>query len=86
MDQFDFWFVPEDHAGEDAIFIADPHWRPLNDAFRARFASVTLLETLPIMRMGFHIGDEEIYLGHGFSGKAIYDIPRKVLTAAAKPS
>ena len=86
MDQFDFWFVPEDHAGEDAIFIADPHWRPLNDAFRARFASVTLLETLPIMRLGFHIGDEEIYLGQGFSGKAIYDIPRTVLPAAAKPS
>ncbi|MDP1730442.1 MAG: glycosyltransferase family 39 protein [Devosia sp.] len=64
-DQFDFWFDAATHAGEDAILFGDD-WRPLTSEVTSRFESVTLLEEIPVSRLGKPLDTHRIYLGRGF--------------------
>ncbi len=63
-DEYDYWFAPADHAGEDALVVADS----TNgiDEVASHFDSVTLLETVPIARFGITIYAPKIYLARGF--------------------
>ena len=64
-DQFDFWFDAAAHAGETAILF-DDDWRPLSGAVTARFEEVTLLEEIPVSRLGKPLDRHRIYLAKGF--------------------
>jgi 4-amino-4-deoxy-L-arabinose transferase-like glycosyltransferase len=60
-DEFDYWFDPKAHAGEDAILFDDA-WRPMNSAITAQFKTVTPIATLPVMVFGRQIDTHRIYL------------------------
>lgn len=64
-DQFDYWFAPAAHAGEDAILFGDS-WRPLPEEVKLRFETVVLLDSLDIKRVGKIIDTHRIYLGKGY--------------------
>ncbi|MHB1111516.1 MAG: ArnT family glycosyltransferase, partial [Devosia sp.] len=64
-EQFDFWFVPDEHAAENAVIVSDL-WRPLTPEIEARFARITLVETVAVMRHGKGIDTYQIYLGEGY--------------------
>ncbi len=64
-EQFDFWFVPGAHAGENAIVVADA-WRPLRKGIEAEFDRVTPIDTVTIERHGRHVGTYVIYLAEGY--------------------
>lgn len=66
-DQFDYWFDPAAHAGEDAILFGDT-WRPLTPDVTSRFAEVVPLGEIPVVRGGKEIDRHQIYLGKGFAG------------------
>ena len=66
-EQFDFWFVPEAHVGQDAIIIAD-RWRPLRDETSSRFTAVVEIDTVSVSRFGVPVTDYRIYLARGFRG------------------
>lgn len=68
-DQFDYWFVPAAHAGEDAILLGD-RWRPLDPSIIAQFAEVTPIAEVPVQRGGQEINRFELFLGRGFSPPA----------------
>ncbi len=63
-DEYDYWFVPADHAGEDALVVADSNNGI--DEVASHFDSVTPLETVPIARFGITIYAPKIYLARGF--------------------
>jgi len=64
-DEYDYWFTPAQHAGEDALVVADPA-NPIETAGK-HFASVSLVETVPITRFGFTIFTPAIYLAHDYT-------------------
>lgn len=63
-DEYDYWFVPAEHADQDALIIADSN----NGigAVASHFASVTPLETDQFVRFGVTIYTAKIYLAQGF--------------------
>jgi 4-amino-4-deoxy-L-arabinose transferase-like glycosyltransferase len=66
-DQYDYWFDPTAHKGQDALVVSDPQLgikavSPLFDSFEK-------LETLPVERFGMVIYQPTIYLGKGFRGQ-----------------
>lgn len=65
-DQFDYWFDPAAHAGQDAILFGDT-WRPLTGDVTSRFSEVVLLTEIPVIRGGVEIDRHQIYLGKGFA-------------------
>ncbi len=64
-DQFDFWFDPAAHAGEDAILYAD-RWKRLTDATRARFDSVEEITSVDVAPFGRPVNTQRLYLAKGF--------------------
>lgn len=64
-DQFDFWFDPAAHAGENAILLGDD-WRPLGSEVTSRFEQVTPIEEITVSRFGKALDTHRIYLGKGF--------------------
>lgn len=64
-DAYDDWFDSAAHAGQSALIVAD-QWRPLDDGIRARFAAVTKLRTVEIVRFGRTLDRYTIYLAQGF--------------------
>jgi len=64
VDQYDYWFDPKAHAGEDAILFEDT-WRPLY-GIAAQFRSVTVLAELPVIVAGHQIDLHRILLGTDF--------------------
>ena len=64
-DQFDYWFDPEAHRGEDAIIVADPYY-PI-DYVAAQFHSVTVVKQMNIQSYGRVIYSPTIYLAEGFN-------------------
>jgi hypothetical protein len=64
-DQFDYWFDPVAHAGEDAILLGDT-WRPLTGEVQALFSEVVPLAELPVIAGGREVNRHRIYLGRGF--------------------
>lgn len=65
-DQYDYWFDPAAHKGEDAIIVSDPQLG-LREV-SGRFDSITPLETVPFSRFGKTIYAPTIYLGTNFHG------------------
>ena len=63
-DQFDFWFDPEPHRGQDAIIVADPYY-PIDYA-AGRFESIVPLKEMHISSFGRVIYSPTIYLATGF--------------------
>jgi hypothetical protein len=67
-DEYDYWFDPKAHTGEDAILF-DDDWRPMPGAIAAQFKSVTPIATLPVVVFGRQIDTHRIYLATGFAPK-----------------
>ncbi len=65
LEQFDFWFDPEAHAGEDAILYAD-RWRPITRAIERRFESIEEIETIAVKANDETIYRQSIYLAKGY--------------------
>lgn len=63
-DQYDFWFQPQAHAGDDAIIIADELYGV--GGSKGSFAAVELVETLAIQRFGLTVYRPSIYLARGY--------------------
>jgi 4-amino-4-deoxy-L-arabinose transferase-like glycosyltransferase len=63
-DQYDFWFEPEAHIGEDAIVVSDPQIKLGQIA--PYFEDMKLLETIRFERFGKVIYRARIYLATGF--------------------
>lgn len=64
-DQYDFWFDPAAHAGEDAILYAD-QWRPLTDEISALFDSVVEIGGVDVTANGQFIYRQTLYLAKGY--------------------
>lgn len=65
-DEFDYWFDPKAHAGQDAILF-DDDWRPMSGAITSQFKTVTPIATLPVVVFGRQIDTHRIYLATGFT-------------------
>lgn len=63
-DEYDFWFDPAAHQGQNAILVGDADFGVGEAA--ARFRQVTLLETLPIVRFGVTVYVPQIYLAEDY--------------------
>jgi hypothetical protein len=63
-DQYDFWFDPGAHLGENALVVSDP--RIKTGQIEPYFDTLKLLETVPFERFGRVIYRARIYLGSGF--------------------
>jgi len=63
-DQYDFWFDPAVHEGQDALVVSDPQLG-LGDV-APYFDSLTPLETVPYVALGHTIYAPTIYLGKRF--------------------
>lgn len=63
-DQYDYWFRPEAHVGEDALIVADTRFGV--DYISQFFEELVLLEEVPYERFGYLIYTPSIYLGRGF--------------------
>jgi hypothetical protein len=66
-DQFDYWFRPAEHLGQDAILFGDT-WRPLTPDVTAQFDEVVLLTEVPVIAGGKEVDRHQIFLGRGFHG------------------
>jgi hypothetical protein len=73
--QFDLWFDPAAHRGETALLLSD-HRAPLTDPLRARFRAVSLVATLPVVRLGRHLKDYQLWLAEGYDGLPLTPPPR----------
>ena len=62
-EEYDYWFVPGAHRGQNALIVAD-RWRPLQ--VDGHFTSVTELAQVDITRFGYVTGRYRIYLGTGY--------------------
>jgi len=60
-DQFDYWFDPAAHRGENALLFGDT-WRPITPEIAAQFASLTEVATLPVVVDGKQIDTHHIYV------------------------
>jgi hypothetical protein len=66
-DQYDYWFDPVGHTGQDAIVVTDTRF---GTKFATQFESITKLEELKVERYGTVIYRPAIYLAHNFKGAA----------------
>jgi 4-amino-4-deoxy-L-arabinose transferase-like glycosyltransferase len=64
-DQFDFWFDPAAHAGEDAILYGD-RYRPLPPGISAYFDSITEIGAFAVAPRGRDVNTQRLYLAKGF--------------------
>jgi hypothetical protein len=65
-DQYDFWFDPAAHKGQDALIVTD---RQLGTRdIGKRFDELIELESVPYSRFGVMVYTAEIYLGRNFHG------------------
>jgi 4-amino-4-deoxy-L-arabinose transferase-like glycosyltransferase len=60
-DEYDYWFDPAAHAGEDAILFSDD-WRPLRGDISGQFAQLTLLASLDVVIDGKLLDTHKLYL------------------------
>lgn len=67
-DQYDFWFDPTAHVGENALVVTDPQLKL--GQIRPYFDRLELLETVPYERFGRTIYRARIYLASGFHAPA----------------
>lgn len=63
-DQYDYWFTPADHIGQNALVVGDPvEGVGYVEQF---FDSLTPLETVPFAQYGYVIYEPKIWLGTNF--------------------
>jgi hypothetical protein len=67
-DQYDFWFDPEAHLGENALIVSDPRLK--TGEIEPYFETLKLIETVPFERFGKVIYRARIYLGSNFQPPA----------------
>ena len=65
LEQFDFWFDPKAHAGEDAILYAD-RWRPLTKAIERKFASIEQIASVGVEAQGRDVYHQQVYFAQGY--------------------
>jgi 4-amino-4-deoxy-L-arabinose transferase-like glycosyltransferase len=66
---FDYWFDAEAHRGDDAIVLVVP---PENmEEWKQQFASVRLLETIPLSRFSIPLATYELWLAEGFRPREV---------------
>jgi hypothetical protein len=65
QEEYDFWFDPAAHIGQDAIVLGDD-FRPLSGAILAQFDSVTELTALDVTQGDRNIDTHHLYLAKGF--------------------
>jgi hypothetical protein len=63
-DQFDFWFDPAAHAGQDFILVADPFYVAAESG--NPFEKITLIEQIDVIRWGKLVYQPQIYLAEGY--------------------
>jgi 4-amino-4-deoxy-L-arabinose transferase-like glycosyltransferase len=63
-DQYDFWFDPHAHLGENALIVSDPRIKV--GQIRPYFEKLELIETVPFERFGRVIYRARIYLGTAY--------------------
>ena len=63
-DQYDYWFDPAAHDGQDALIVSDPQLGLAEVS--PYFDSITPLETVPYNAYGVQIYTPTIYLGHAY--------------------
>ncbi len=66
-DQYDYWFDPVAHTGQNAILVTDRDFG-LGEA-ASHFETVTPLTSVPIVRFGMTIYEPRIFLGKNYDGK-----------------
>src|SRR3569833_2813542 len=66
-DQYDFWFDPAAHEGQDALVVSDPQLGLAEVA--PYFDSLTPLETVPYTALGRTVYEPTIYLGRRIHAK-----------------
>ena len=83
--QYDYWWDAANHAGQDAIIIADRAF-PI-DAARTRFADLERIEAVPVTDgLGEEIWSFEIWLGRDFQPPPLSDTRDPIsLPAQASP-
>jgi 4-amino-4-deoxy-L-arabinose transferase-like glycosyltransferase len=64
-DQFDYWFDPAAHAGQDAILYGD-RYRPLPAGLSDYFESLTEIAAVPVAPRGRNVNTQRLYLAKGF--------------------
>jgi len=62
--EFNYWFDPAAHRGEDALVLAAPFIPP--DFARGQFKSFALLQRIDVVRFGLTVGTYELYLGQNY--------------------
>ncbi len=65
QDQYDYWFEPAAHAGEDALLYGD-NWRPLTAGIIGKFDSIEEIGALPVVVAGRDLNVQRLYLARGF--------------------
>jgi 4-amino-4-deoxy-L-arabinose transferase-like glycosyltransferase len=65
--QYDFWWSPDAHVGQNAVIVADAS-NPISLA-SARFVSVSKLAEVPVITGGRQVWSFDIYLGHGYRAR-----------------
>jgi len=65
VDQFDFWFDPAAHEGEDAILL-DDYYEGFSDTIKSRFAEIVPIGEVPVVVNGQETNRHRLYLGRGF--------------------
>lgn len=63
-DQFDYWFDPEAHRGDDAIIVADPYY-PIKHA-AGRFDSISAVKKVEVLSYGRVVYAPTIYFARGY--------------------
>jgi len=69
-DQYDFWFDPVAHKGEDALIVTDPQLGTRD--IDGQFDELIELEQVPYFRFGILVYRPIIYLGRNFHGQVGY--------------
>ncbi len=64
-DEYDYWFDPKAHAGQDAILFGDT-WRPLTPDITRQFKQITELTTVATVVHGTEYDARTIYLAQDF--------------------
>jgi 4-amino-4-deoxy-L-arabinose transferase-like glycosyltransferase len=68
-DEYDYWFNPELHKGQNAILV-DDRWRALSPYMSNSFKKLTLIEQVPVVRFGKLLNTVQIYYAEGFDPAA----------------
>lgn len=64
-DEYDYWFDPAAHVGQDAILFSDD-WRPLRGDITSHFKQLLPLASLDVVVGGKRLDTHKLYLARGY--------------------